>query len=1320
MSMTGDSVNVPHRNHGLFSDHYLNERLPKHPAWAASADGAEPILARVRQILAAYKPSSNEAQTEQGLIKPVLEALGHAYEVQATLAVPGGQAVKPDYVFFREAEARDSLKGQVLREGEIAGGLAVGDAKYWDRPLDQAIRGGGDPFTNRNPGYQIAFYLRHTGLAWGILTNGRLWRLYHRDSAHRLDCYYEVDLEALATRDGPAAFAYFSHFFGPDAMRGGPLGLDAVLRASTDYAQGIGDRLKEQVYDALWTASEGLLAYGPNGLQPALQPTDATLREVHTNALILLYRLLFVLYAEARGLLPLASNARYRDRYSLDAIKKEIATQSGDAWLARGGTLWPRLRTLFQAIDEGEPQLGVPCFNGGLFSGKDHPRLNEWAMGDEALARTIDRLARVDGAFVDFRDLASQHLGTIYEGLLEYHLRLAPDAPLHGWTTQLVTSKGERKASGSYYTPGFITRFMTERTLGPVVDAALQRAAAAGREAQANAVLALDVLDPAMGSGHFLVEAIDYLAQRLVQADLLPERLRSTDGSVHEPGVERSVTGRGIDELAYWKRRVAQSCVYGVDINPMAVELAKLSIWLNTAAGDRPLSFLDHHLRAGNSLLGTRLTELMGSGGRGAESARAADVPAAKGKRARGAGRAAAAVAAGQLTWLGDDSFRRTVSNAVDGMWLIEENPSSTIEDVREQERLYASLRGQLAARYGTRADVLAAARFGLAVAPDLWTPLLDLAAGRALAAPAAIRSLLDEAKALATEQRFFHWELEFPEVFFDRTGQPLGARGGFAAVLGNPPYVRQEELGPLKPYLADAFRETYSGVADIYVYFYQRGLELLRAGGRMSFIVTNKWLRAGYGQPLRAWLAGQNAVSELIDFGHAPIFQDADVFPCILQLVRQAPDVADAGADAGVTADSGADPTVLITEFPREQLHKTDIGVYVDRHGHRVPRRRFGGDPWILEPQPVVDLMDKIRRTGVPLAEFAGVKPYYGIKTGFNEAFLIDTATKDRLLREDPRSGEIIKPYLRGQDIKRWAPEWAGLWMIFARRGVDIDAYPAIRRHLEEYRERLEPKPAGWSGGQWAGRKAGVYAWHEIQDSVAYWELFERPKLIYQVIQFYPAYGFDDHGYLTNDKGFFLPTQDLYVLGLLNTPLLWWHNWRYLGHMKDEALNPAGVRMETLPIAPPTPAIRAETEPAVERLVAITRENQAARAALLDWLRTELGVAAPGQKLEDFAALSSDAFVAEVKRRQPKAAGLTPAGLKRLRDVYSDMAPPVQARQAEAARLERRVAELVNQAYGLTADEVALMWRTAPPRMPAAAGPGAEGAGAVAAGLGE
>jgi hypothetical protein len=168
----------------------------------------------------------------------------------------------------------------------------------------------------------------------------------------------------------------------------------------------------------------------------------------------------------------------------------------------------------------------------------------------------------------------------------------------------------------------------------------------------------------------------------------------------------------------------------------------------------------------------------------------------------------------------------------------------------------------------------------------------------------------------------------------------------------------------------------------------------------------------------------------------------------------------------------------------------------------------------------------------------------------------------------------------------------------------------------------------------------------------------------------------------------------------------MWWHNWRYLPHMKDEALTPTGVQMKDLPIAPPTEAIRAEVEPAVERLIAITKTTQEARRDTLDWLHTEFGIEKPGQKLEDFASLSTDEFIAEVRKRRPKGAGtLKPSELKALREGYQEQATPVQQLRIEAQQLERRLAELVNAAYGLTPAEVELLWRTAPPRMPVGRG---------------
>jgi len=548
--------------------------------------------------------------------------------------------------------------------------------------------------------------------------------------------------------------------------------------------------------------------------------------------------------------------------------------------------------------------------------------------------------------------------------------------------------------------------------------------------------------------------------------------------------------------------------------------------------------------------------------------------------------------------------------------------------------------------------------------------------------------------------ERAFNWEAEFPDIFAD---------GGFDVAIGNPPYVRQKLFSSLKPYL-QANYESYHGMADMYTYFYEKGFKLLKPGGILSYIVTNKWLRSGYGEPLRRFFAYHAVFEQIIDFGHAPIFEDADTFPCIVA-VRKPNSFSSTSETKKEIKENQPQPklSVIICPVPREELANINLTQYVQQNGYDIPWSRFNGEAWSLEIPDVDELMQKIHQAGIALKEFAGIKPYWGILTGLNEAFLINEATKNSLIQSDPKSAEVIKPYLRGQDIKRWHSEWQNLWMIFARRGIEIDNYPAIKFYLNQYRKQLEPRPKQWNetrDGDWGGRKPGNYKWYEIQDTIDYWQLFEKPKIIYQEIQFHPSYSYDTNGYLTNNKVFILPKDDLYILAVLNSPLIWWHNWRYLPHMKDDALNPAGYLMEKLPIAPPTDEIRAEVEPIVSRLIEITKINQATHQDVLQWLQLTYKIEKLGQKIEDFSSLSFQEFVEEIRKRMPKTKSSDPlgvAGLKAVRETYNEYAPPIQSRKAEALRLEHRLSDLVNQAYGLTPEEIDLMWKTAPPRMPIA-----------------
>jgi hypothetical protein len=788
------------------------------------------------------------------------------------------------------------------------------------------------------------------------------------------------------------------------------------------------------------------------------------------------------------------------------------------------------------------------------------------------------------------------------------------------------------------------------------------------------AVLGIKVLDPAMGSGHFPVEATEYIARFLVE---------HIEQSLHDTG--------GETELAYWRRRVVQSCIYGVDLNPLAVDLAQLSLWLATVAKGHPLSFLDHHLRLGNSLVGARLVELSAD----------ADSVKQNGKKTHQALQQNSDLA--QQMLFDVESLRQELTDAVDLMSQITTNPAQTAPEVKKQEHIYHELRQRLTDKYSSLANLVTATHFGMTIHQSLWKALADYATRRSPMGTPQFNTWLAAAKAAFDIYHFFHWELEFPEVFFDHRGQHKEAATGFDVVIGNPPYVRQEELGIFKPYFAAKYTESHDGLADLYIYFYQQGLNLTRAGGYMSYIVTNKWMRAGYGQRLRAYFAEEGVLKRIIDFGHAPIFEDADVFPCILVLEKPQPLSSQEQLPEG---------QVQVLNFPREDLgpiiqKKRSLASYVQEHSHTLFHSRFSGAAWNLESADVDNLLAKIRRAGVSLTDFAGVKPYRGILTGLNEAFLVDSATRNRLIRDDPHCREIIKPYLRGQDIKRWSPEWADLWMIALQSSSDypwpwshlIDSaeaevcfqqtYPAFYQRMKLFEDRLRIR-----------QDQGRY-WWELR-ACAYYHTFAQPKIMYQEIQFHPAYCFDNRSLLSNNKAFFLASSDLYLLAVFNSPLVWWYNWRYLPHMKDEALSPVGELMEALPIARPPDDLRAQVEQTAIRLTAISRATHEARQDLLAWLRAEFGVQEPGKRLENFAELEFQTFVDEVRKRRPKTAKkLTPATLRVLQDGYTEQILPVLRYKAEAIELEHTLNDLVNTAYSLTPEEIALLSTSAPPRMP-------------------
>src|SRR6266566_422206 len=1091
----------PYHNQQLFSDHYLHTILPQRQDWQSLIVEAQPLMEAISAIFKKYKPSGKEAQAEYRLVRPVLEALGHTFEVQPSLAAPN-RSQTPDYVFYHDQYALEVNKGKILTKALLESkAFAVGDAKSWNRPLDIAMKAEGkdrDLLTNKNPSYQIAFYILHSGLEWGILTNGRLWRLYHKSTAHKLDHYYEIDLPALLTNGDVEQFLYFYAFFRRAAFDQHPLSIAAILKESIDYSQGISDALKKQVYESLRHVAQGFLDYPSNQLTPD-DPT--TLKEIYDNSIILLYLLLFILYAEARNLLPIYDSDLYSEDYSLRSMTQAIARDldAGRTLRSVGTRLFHHLKELFGYINVGDPPLKISTFNGGLFDPQRHDFLEKYTIGDARLQQAIDMLARTDTNghmerhFIDYRDLSVRNLGTIYEGLLEYHLEKIEAKD--GWTIDLLNDKGERKATGSYYTPDFIVKYLVDQTVGPVLQRVV--AQAASDKANVEALLAIKVLDPSMGSGHFLVEATEYIARFLVELNIQPE------------GVTKEA------ELAYWKRRVVQTCIYGVDLNPLAVELAKLSLWLSTVAKDRPLSFLDHHLRTGNALIGARLADLAlarnGNGKNG--NGRSSTAQAKKAETTKE-----------QLSLFNDEIFHQSMTTAVDLMWLVKDSPAQTVEQVKEQEQLYATMRNGLIGTYGNLANLVTATSYGLTFDAAIWKSLADFATGRIDAALPMFKEWLETATTIANRRRFFHWELEFPEIFFDRHGQPRKAEAGFDAVVGNPPWIRQEMFGEDKAALKRLF-SVYHGVADLYTYFVELGNSYLKDGGRFGFIIPNKFVRANYGSALRHFLSEQVQLERLVDFGDLPIFSEAVTYPMIILTSKQAHD----------------DTPVKYTRIMHLSLDTLADDIQANQS--LIPRSAFT-DNWSLDGASTQSIIEKMKAASVPLGQYVHGKIYRGILTGFNEAFIIDQRTRDRLIADAPKSEEIIKPFVVGEDVKCYRLEYNNRYLIFTKRGIDISRYKAIYQYLLQFKTQLQPRPANWDDeiqGEWPGRKPGPYQWYEIQDTIAYSEEFEKAKIIFPDIAKRCQFAYDVNGYFSGNTTYFMSVGDdqKFMVSLLNSSLI-------------------------------------------------------------------------------------------------------------------------------------------------------------------------------------
>jgi len=1148
--------NKYYENRSLFSDYYLEHRLTDHPEWDESIEEAHQSFQDLYQRNTDLYPKlrGKESKTEEKFIKPAFDILGFFTEVQDK-AASYGELNYPDYSLFVSEEQRAEAL-QHLDENEYFNyPVAIADAKYWGRPLDTQFSDAEERLSNRNPSFQIVHYLVATGVEWGILTNGAVWRLYSTKARSRLNLYYEVNLQNILKSKSVDAFKYFYHFFRAASFikspETGTTFIERVFTGSIQYGSELQNRLKDLIFDEIFLhLAEGFIEFQQkNGAENIEHPEN--LDAIYEGTLRLLYRLLFLLYAEARDLLPVEERG-YR-KYSMMHLKGRAweAIREGETLSSVGHDYWNDLQSLFRIIDLGDSDLNVPRYNGGLFR-QTHPKnafFAAHAVPDKYLVPALHLLTMDEDPetgekrFIDYKTLDVEQLGSIYEGLLEFHLRIA-DEPLavtkekgrevykpvdavekplriiEQGEPYLENDKGERKATGSYYTPDYIVQYIVENTVGPVLNDRANRFSeimdeiherSSGNRKQPvkqleqeaiDTFLGIKVCDPAMGSGHFLVRATDYLAERIIaELDKYPDnpvirQLESIRQDIIETLEEQdiSIDERVLKDTNLLKRMVMKRCIYGVDLNPMATELAKLSLWLDSFTVGAPLSFLDHHLKVGNSLIG-------GSIGEAAESLLPDKFHTLEifGSPFRGFMLAA--------------EFMRDVSLSTDATFQEVEESVNKYESYERASKPYKKLLDLWISQFlGNKNVKKMLETYGSDLIKNLKKDSLSTLG-------TSEKKVVKKSSSIAKDFQVFHWELEFPEAFFDLAKEKFKEDPGFDAVVGNPPYVRQEQLKENKTYLKSKYN-SYNGVADLYVYFIEQGVSKVHRLGHFGYIVSNKFMRANYGKAIREFLFEETNIRQIIDFGELQVFGDASTFPSILILEKNPKDMHE--------------PVIVNVK----NLEFEFLGKLVEEEGYKTSNLGLNGKGWSLLKKEISGILTIVESKSVPLKGYLNTSIHYGIKTGLNKAFFIDRDIRNRLIESDESSKKILKPLVVGDDIRKYEINFKEQFLIFTRRGIDIDKYPAIKNYLKRFKSELEPRPKHFRGS-WQGRKSGSYEWYEIQDTVDYWKKFEHTKIVYPVIAKEPRFTMDKSGFYTNDKCFIIPEEDYYLLALLNSTIL-------------------------------------------------------------------------------------------------------------------------------------------------------------------------------------
>jgi very-short-patch-repair endonuclease len=705
--------------------------------------------------------------------------------------------------------------------------------------------------------------------------------------------------------------------------------------------------------------------------------------------------------------------------------------------------------------------------------------------------------------------------------------------------------------------------------------------------AEANEIInSITICDPAVGSGHFLVSCLNELiaikSELGILCDTDGKALRGVEVTVENDELIISWGDEGLFEydvshswkgtklssrkispelervqktLFHEKRYLIENCLFGVDINPNSVKICRLRLWIEllkrafyTSESNylelEVLPNIDINIKQGNSLvsrfeLDSDLSTVFKNSDHSLEDYKEA-------------------VRFYKQT--GDRTEKQRLQQLIDD---IKEEYTTTLTNIRPINQKISKARGRLEIMQSD--DLFGDVKFTKKEIKSQKKKLKKLEEQKA------------EEESGAFYNQAFEWRFEFPEVLDDE-----GLFTGFDVVIGNPPYVRQEQFKELKPYLQQRY-SVYQGTADLYSYFIELGVDLLSEGGHFQYIVANKWMRANYGKPLREWLQKDVNINAIYDFGDLPVFEEATTYPCLLQL-------------------SKTKPTGLFSAAEIETLDFDYLENYLNEQRFDSDQTKLQADGWALIDVKAQQLLEKLKKKGTPLGKYVDGKIFYGIKTGLNEAFVIDEETREQLIKRDPKSEEIIKPFLRGRDIKRYQPVSAKDYLIFTRRGIKIEDYPAVLEYLKSFKEKLAPRPKDIPSSKWKGRKPGHYKWYEIQDAIDYYEEFEKPKIILPDISLRGNFTLDqDGGFYIVNTAYLIGSDDKFLLGILASDLIDFYYRSISSSYRGGYLRFIYQYLETIPIVKPDDKTRKEIEANVQKILDSKKQNPEADTTALE-----------------------------------------------------------------------------------------------------------------------